>query len=76
MASKMNAREAATALYDDLSEYPWLASVGIGKPDDGADTIYVYVTNAKNKVLDKLRSGYRGFPVVIEKAERFRPALR
>ena len=76
MAHKMNVREAATALHDDLSHYPWLASVGIGKQDGGDETLYIYVTTKKNKVLDKLRSGYLGFPVVIKKTEQFRPALR
>ena len=67
-------REAAESLQQELRGFPWLVSVGMGRPK-GEETLYVYVTSLKQPKIDELRSGYRGFPVLIEKTGRFRPAI-
>lgn len=67
-------RQAAESLADELSHFPWLVSVGIGKPE-GRDTLYVYVKSLQHPQLDAIRSGFKGFPVIIEKTGAIRPAL-
>jgi hypothetical protein len=67
-------REAAGSLHEELSNYPWFVSVGMGTPDD-EETLYIYVTSVKHDPLRELRFGYKGFPVLIEKTGHFRPAI-
>lgn len=69
----MTANEAAESLYDELSRFRWLVSVGIGNPD-GRETLYVYVTTIRHPELEVLRNGYRGFPVIVTQSGAVRPA--
>jgi len=66
-------RTAAKALHNELSAYKWFVSVGMGTPND-EETLYVYVTSLKHNEIEDLHE-YQGFPVVIEKTGRFKPAI-
>jgi hypothetical protein len=69
----MNVQQAATELFDELSQRPWLTSVGVGELD-GQEAIYVYVKSPRQKDIAALRGGYKGFPVIVEKTGTIRPA--
>lgn len=72
----MTIQQAAQSLHAELSHFPWLVSVGIGEPE-GKPTVFVYATTLKNVRLTELRhDGYAGFPVRVEKTNKFRPAVR
>lgn len=61
----MTATEAAEFLADEVSQFPWLVSVGVGTPN-GKETLYVYVKSSRHRELNSIRDGYLGFPVIIE----------
>jgi hypothetical protein len=56
--------EAARLLDENLRDFPWYISVGVGETAAGP-TIFVYVKNAKKKELTKLVNGWMGFNVVV-----------
>jgi len=66
----MTIYEAAEELQAVLRKnHAGLVAVGIGE-DAGHPSIIVYTKQKKSKELEMLKSGWRGFPVRIEKSTR------
>ena len=70
----MNIHDAAERLQERLEQYSWLASIGVGRINQ-QDAIYVYTRYAINsrEIGELLKSGWMGYPVVVEKVGSLRP---
>ncbi len=62
----MTVQDVTSKLFNELSSRPWFVSIGVGESQAGA-VIYVYVKTLRHKELEELRSGYEGYPVVVER---------
>jgi hypothetical protein len=68
----MEARAAATHLYEKLSGHRWLTSVGVTQEGDPCLVVYVSVPPAR--VAKDIPQQWEGFPVVPRKLGHVSPA--
>lgn len=69
----MEARVAATHLYEKLSWHRWFTSVGVAQ-EGGHPCLIVYVSVPPNRVAKDIPREWEGFPVVPRKLGQVSPA--
>lgn len=69
----MSACNAAEALQDHFSDFPWFVGVGIGQ-HDGGDAIFLYVASKSHREIDAIGGEWAGFPVLVVTTGKVEPA--
>jgi hypothetical protein len=65
--------EAAERLGERLRGFPWFVSTGVGRLEDGADVIFLYVKSLRHPQLKALASGWMGYNVLVRQTGSPRP---
>lgn len=68
----MKAIEALEKLTNELFQFKWFVGTGIDVPKNS--TLFVYVKSIRHPELKALKDGYNGYPVIIEKTGKIKPA--
>jgi hypothetical protein len=71
----MSQTAVAKALFNELSRHRWLVSVGVGAAGrDGRPMLIIYTTSV-SEAKKAIPREWKGFPVVVRRMGRVRPAV-